>query len=85
MATKLTPEQRSEIAANQGEPVPVVDYIIGESRLSHLESVAADQNEASLARIRRFIAEGDNSPDREASVVHAEIRARAENIDAQSP
>ena len=59
-------------------------YLISSTRLAHLEAAAQEESESALARLRELIAEGEASPDVDASVVHAELMARAKVIDAVS-
>lgn len=90
MPTRLPDDLLSTVAANPGEPVPVVDdtgkrfYIVPEARLTQLEAAANDQSEAALARLRELIAEGDASPDVDGAVVHEELLARVRAIDSAS-
>ena len=84
MHSKLTPEQREAIAAQPGVPIPVFDdqgekfyYLIEESSLRHLEGIAGEQSQKSLAQLRELIQDGIDSPDVPANIVYAELRKKA--------
>lgn len=70
--------------------MPVLDdsgrasfFLVPEARLTHLESVAGEESDATLARLRKLIAEADASPDIEAEAVYAELLTRARKIDVR--
>ena len=75
MAAKLTDEQRSEIAAHPGEPIPLQD---GNGHIvCYLVTTIALDN---LQELRRLIQEADDSSDVPADEAHARIRQTAVEV-----
>jgi hypothetical protein len=79
MATKLTNEQRNDIAANPHQAVPVVDdqadkvyYIVDEDFLLG----AGEHDEESRQRLRALIQEGIDGPHVSREVGDARIRGK---------
>jgi hypothetical protein len=79
MATKITQQQRDDIAASNGQPVPVED---DEGRtVGYL--VAADYLHLSHEQFKSLIQEGINSPRVPAAEAEADLRRYADQLAAK--
>lgn len=83
MATKLTNEQRNDIAANPRQAVPVVDdqndklyYLVDESFLLG----AAEHDEQSRQRLKALLKEGFEGKEVSAEEGEARIRRKMQSI-----
>ena len=83
MASKLTNEQREELAANPHQAIPIVDeqsgstyYLVGEDFLLG----TGERDEKSRERLRELIQEGIDAPHVSREAGDARIRAKIQQF-----
>jgi hypothetical protein len=79
MATKITKQQRDELIASHGQPVPVED---DEGRRTYY-LVDADYLHTNREHLKALIQEGIDSNHRSAEEVEGELRQYANRLDSK--